>query len=74
MAVVTDVLHSLAEHPNKCTVVGLARQVDARPDEVVSALSVLEAQGLAQRGRDRYGLTKLGYRVLKPSEPLRSGR
>ena len=74
MAVVTDVLHSLAEHPNKCTVVGLARQVDARPDEVMSALSVLEAQGLALRGRDRYGLTKLGHRAVRPAAPHRSGR
>jgi predicted transcriptional regulator len=74
MPVVTDVLHTLADHPEKSTVSGLARTLDRRPDEVLSALSVLEAQGLALRGRDRYGLTKLGRRVVTPAEAPRISR
>jgi hypothetical protein len=31
---------------------------------VALALSVLEVQGLVMRGRDRYGLTKLGHRSV----------
>jgi len=70
MAVVTDVLHTLAERPEKGTIGDLARELDRRPDEVVRALSVLEAQGLALRGRNRYGLTKLGMRMTGPSTPV----
>ena len=74
MPVVTDVLHSLAEHPDEATVPELARSLHRRPEEVLSALSVLEAQGLALRGRNRYDLTKLGRRIVRPAEPPRIAR
>ena len=74
MPVVTDVLHTLADHPAEATLDELCRAVRRRPDEVTRALSVLTAQGLAVGGRGTYELTKLGRRVVTPAEPPRTAR
>ena len=64
MSVTTAVLVRLAEEPSIATQAELARKLRCDRRDVALALSVLEVQGLVMRGRDRYGLTKLGHRSV----------
>jgi DNA-binding MarR family transcriptional regulator len=64
MALVTDALYAIAHADSHLTVVELAARLDCTPNDVARALSVLQAQGLVQRSRDRVALTKLGHRCV----------